>query len=150
MRTVRAVASAVSYETYCFGGGVVSAGGAAGAAAGAAWPAASAGAAVPAAGGAEESAEAAGAGGGFAAWSGAADSCFAQAVSISAATSALRARLVFIDRYPEGSKSCVNESLRPLAAVPAPVPGPRSAKSIEVPVRLETEAMTLLSGEGDR
>jgi hypothetical protein len=28
-------------------------------------------------------------------------SCFAQAVSISAATSALRASLVFIDRYPE-------------------------------------------------
>ena len=30
-----------------------------------------------------------------------ADSCFAQAVSISAATSALRASLVFIDRYPK-------------------------------------------------
>src|SRR3984893_4876655 len=84
------------------------AGGVAGAAAGAAGPAASAGAAVPAAGGAEES-EAAGAGGGVAA-SGAADSCFAQAVSISAATIALRASLVFIDRYPEGSKSCVNET----------------------------------------
>jgi len=93
VRTVRAVASAVSYETYCFGGGVVSAGGVAGAAAGAAWPAASAGAAVPAAGGADVSEEAAGAGGGFAAWSGAADSCFAQAVSISAATIALRASL---------------------------------------------------------
>src|ERR1700694_2898580 len=38
---------------------------------------------------------------------------------------------------------------RPLAVVPAPVPGPRSANSIEVPVRLETEAMALLSGEGD-
>ena len=44
--------------------------------------------------------EAAGAGG-VAAWSVPADSCFAQAVSISAATSALRASLVFIDRYPE-------------------------------------------------
>src|SRR6202043_1207874 len=139
VRTVRAVASAVSYETYCFGGGA-SAGGAAApsaglapAASGAAWPAASAGAAVPAAGGAEES-EAAGAGGGFAA-SGAADSCFAQAVSISAATIALRASLVFIDRYPEGSKSCIDET-RPSAVVPAPVPGPRSANSIEVPVRL--------------
>src|ERR1700674_5570563 len=38
---------------------------------------------------------------------------------------------------------------RPLAVVPAPVPGPRSANSIEVPVRLETEAMALLSGQGD-
>ena len=56
-----------------------------------------------AAGGAEASV-AAGAGGGVAA-SGAAVSCFAQAVSISAATIALRASLVFIDRYPEGSKS---------------------------------------------
>ena len=106
------MASAVSYETYCFGGGVVSAGGAAepsaglaASPAGAAWVAASD---PGAAGGAEES-EAAGAGGGFAA-SGAADSCFAQAVSISAATIALRASLVFIDRYPEGSKSCVNET----------------------------------------
>jgi hypothetical protein len=34
-----------------------------------------------------------------------ADSCFAQAVSISAAVRALRASLVFIDQYPEGSKS---------------------------------------------
>jgi hypothetical protein len=33
-----------------------------------------------------------------------ADSCFAQAVSISAATIALRASLVFIDRYPEKQK----------------------------------------------
>jgi hypothetical protein len=39
--------------------------------------------------------------GGAAAVSGLAASCFAQAVSISAATSALRASLVFIDRYPE-------------------------------------------------
>jgi hypothetical protein len=31
-------------------------------------------------------------------------SCFAQAVSISAATSALRASLVFIDLYPEEEK----------------------------------------------
>jgi hypothetical protein len=33
------------------------------------------------------------------------DSCFAQAVSISAAIRALRASLVFIDQYPERSKS---------------------------------------------
>lgn len=39
--------------------------------------------------------------GGAAAESELAASCFAQAVSISAATSALRASLVFIDRYPE-------------------------------------------------
>ena len=39
--------------------------------------------------------------GGAAAVSGLAASCFAQAVSISAATSALRASLVFIDRYPK-------------------------------------------------
>jgi hypothetical protein len=32
-------------------------------------------------------------------------SCFAQAVSISAAVRALRASLVFIDQYPGGSKS---------------------------------------------
>ena len=32
-------------------------------------------------------------------------SCFAQAVSISAAIRALRASLVFIDQYPERSKS---------------------------------------------
>jgi hypothetical protein len=58
----------------------------------------------PAAGGVaaelESLAGAAGAGG-VAAWSVPADSCFAQAVSISAATIALRASLVFIDRYPE-------------------------------------------------
>jgi hypothetical protein len=39
--------------------------------------------------------------GGVAAGSVLVASCFAQAVSISAATSALRASLVFIDRYPE-------------------------------------------------
>ena len=41
------------------------------------------------------------AGGGVLAGSVLAASCFAQAVSTSAATSALRASLVFIDRYPE-------------------------------------------------
>ena len=48
-------------------------------------------------------AEAAGAGG-VADVSVPAVSCFAQAVSISAATIALRASLVFIDRYPEGKQ----------------------------------------------
>jgi hypothetical protein len=38
-------------------------------------------------------------------------SCFAQAVSISAATSALRASLVFIDRYPEEKQEwCENDT----------------------------------------
>ncbi len=71
-------------------------------------PSAGAGAAESAAGAAGASAAGAGgvasvvaAGGGVAAGSVLADSCFAQAVSISAATSALRASLVFIDRYPE-------------------------------------------------
>ena len=81
-------------------------------AAGAAEPAAPGAAACPAAPGVDVSEEAAGAAGagGFAAWSVPADSCFAQAVNISAATIALRASLVFIDRYPEGSKSCVKKT----------------------------------------
>jgi hypothetical protein len=68
--------------------------------AGAAGAAASAGAAGASAAGAGGVASVA-AGGGVAAGSVLAASCFAQAVSISAATSALRASLVFIDRYPE-------------------------------------------------
>jgi hypothetical protein len=70
-------------------------------------PSAGAAAGASAAGVAGASAGAAGAGaasveaGGAAAVSGLAASCFAQAVSISAATSALRASLVFIDRYPK-------------------------------------------------
>ncbi len=67
--------------------------------AGAAGAAASAGAAGASAGAGGVASVAAG--GGVAAGSVLADSCFAQAVSISAATSALRASLVFIDRYPE-------------------------------------------------
>lgn len=72
----------------------------AGAAGAAASPAGAAGADESAAGaaGAELSVAA---GGGVAAGSVLAASCFAQAVSISAATSALRASFVFIDRYPE-------------------------------------------------
>ena len=141
--------------TYCFGGVEVSAGGVAGAAwsaggdAGAAWS----GVAVPEAGGvdAESAAGAAGAGG-VAAWSVPADSCFAQAVSISAATIALRASLVFIDRYPEEAR-VVLMRLWPLTVVPRTILRPRSANSIEVPVRLETcttLALTWLSGRGDR
>jgi hypothetical protein len=96
--------------TYCFGGVFVSAGG------GAFEPSAAgaAGASEAGAAGAEESdagaagaaaVSAAGAAGGLAA------SCFAQAVSISAATIALRASLVFIDRYPEEKQEwCENET----------------------------------------
>ena len=40
------------------------------------------------------------------------DSCFAQAVSISAAIRALRASLVFIDQYPERSKSGEEHNIR--------------------------------------
>src|SRR6185437_7672514 len=92
---------------YCFGGAAgaaASAGGAAGAApsAGAAGAAESpAGAAGASAAGAAGAAELSVAAGGVAAGSVLAASCFAQDVSISAATSALRASLVFIDRYPE-------------------------------------------------
>ena len=68
--------------------------------AGAAGAAASAGAAGASAAGAGGVASVA-AGGGVAAGSVLAASCFAQDVSISAATSALRASLVFIDRCPE-------------------------------------------------
>jgi hypothetical protein len=73
--------------------------------AGAAGAAASAGAAGASAAGAGGVASVA-AGGGVAAGSVLAASCFAQAVSISAATSALRASLVFIDRYPEEKQEC--------------------------------------------
>ena len=69
----------------------------AGAAGAAASPAGAAGASPAGAAGALLSVAA----GGVAAGSVLAASCFAQAVSISAATSALRASLVFIDRYPE-------------------------------------------------
>src|SRR5215831_14888788 len=104
--------------TYCFGGAagasagggaaVPSAGGAAGASA-----AGAAGASAAGAAGAGVSVEA----GGAAAVSGLAASCFAQAVSISAATSALRASLVFIDRYPKRSKSGI-KTIRTNLVVP--------------------------------
>ena len=68
--------------------------------AGAAAGASAAGAAGASAAGAAGAASVVAAGG-VAAASGLAASCFAQAVSISAATSALRASLVFIDRYPK-------------------------------------------------
>ena len=64
-------------------------------------------------------------------------SCFAQAVSISTATIALRASLVFIDQYPEGSKSCVDKATV-LKTVPGLFRAAGEANSIEVPVRLET------------
>jgi hypothetical protein len=93
------------------GGGVASAGGVAAAAASWAWPAAvwAASAALVAelAEAAAESAAAPAGAGVASVVAGAvlAASCFAQAVSISAAIRALRASLVFIDQYPERSKS---------------------------------------------
>src|SRR5438105_1809686 len=112
-------------------------------------PPASGAAAVPDAGGVAEESEAAGAAGagGVAAWSVLADSCFAQAVSISAATSALRASFVFIDRYPERSKSCVDVTTTAHGRS-APRPGRRDANSIEIPLRLETRRRLESKGDG--
>ena len=75
--------------------------------------------------------------GGAAAVSGLAASCFAQAVSISAATSALRASLVFIDRYPKEKQEWYENDMNEF--------GPfreshtdRSGKFYRVPARFET------------
>src|SRR5205807_9604848 len=98
-------------------------------------------AAVPEAGGVAEESEAAGAAGagGVAAWSVLADSCFAQAVSISAATSALRASFVFIDRYPERSKSCVDETTTAHGRS-APRPGRAGRKFYRNPATIGNQA----------
>ena len=70
--------------------------------------------------------------GGAAAVSGLAASCFAQAVSISAATSALRASLVFIDRYPEEKQewceNATNDSFR--SASPVRIAATNSIESL--------------------
>jgi hypothetical protein len=50
--------------------------------------------------------------------SGLAASCFAQAVSISAATSALRASLVFIDRYPKEKQEWYENTSNEFCIVP--------------------------------
>jgi hypothetical protein len=130
-----------SFAAYCFGGvcdwsaggvepeagGAAPAGGAAApdwspepAAWVAAWPADCAACEAWSEGDGAAGAEAAGAGG-AAEVSVPAASCFAQAVSISAATIALRASLVFIDRYPDGSKSC-GDNTTAIYGRPRPVP----------------------------
>jgi type II secretory pathway pseudopilin PulG len=64
--------------------------------------------------------------------SGLAASCFAQAVSISAATSALRASLVFIDRYPEEKQEWCENNTNEFFRSASPV-GIATANSIDSP-----------------
>ena len=117
LNALEVILSNYSVLTYCFGGaaGASAGGGAAVPSAGAAAGASAAGAAGAASAGAAGAASVEA--GGVAAASGLAASCFAQAVSISAATSALRASLVFIDRYPKRSKSGM-KTLRTSFVVP--------------------------------
>ena len=75
--------------------------------------------------------------GGVAAGSVLAASCFAQAVSISAATSALRASLVFIDRYPEEKQSVEKTRRTSFYRSASPFTG-RARKFYRVPTRFET------------
>jgi hypothetical protein len=75
--------------------------------------------------------------------SGLAASCFAQAVSISAATSALRASLVFIDRYPEEKQEWYENNMNEFF-VPR-VRTDRSGKFYRVPGRFETVRRRCLS-----
>jgi len=96
---------------------------------------AAAGASVAGAAGASVAAGAAGAAsvvaaGGVAAASGLAASCFAQAVSISAATSALRASLVFIDRYPKEKQEWYENTSNEFCRSASPY-GSLAANSIE-------------------
>jgi hypothetical protein len=74
--------------------------------------------------------------GGAAAVSGLAASCFAQAVSISAATSALRASLVFIDRYPKEKQEWYENDMNEFGRSASPV-RIAAANSIESPLDLK-------------
>jgi hypothetical protein len=74
--------------------------------------------------------------GGAAAVSGLAASCFAQAVSISAATSALRASLVFIDRYPKEKQEWYENDMNEFCRSASPV-RIAAANSIESPLDLK-------------
>jgi hypothetical protein len=74
--------------------------------------------------------------GGVAAASGLAASCFAQAVSISAATSALRASLVFIDRYPKEKQEWYENTTNEFRRSASPY-GSLTANSIESTVVLK-------------
>jgi Xaa-Pro dipeptidase len=77
--------------------------------------------------------------GGVAAASGLAASCFAQAVSISAATSALRASLVFIDRYPKEKQEWYENDTNEFSRSASPY-GSLTANSIESTVVLKQPA----------
>ena len=77
--------------------------------------------------------------GGAAAVSGLAASCFAQAVSISAATSALRASLVFIDRYPKEKQEWYENDMNEFRRSASPV-RIAAANSIDSPVDLKQSA----------
>jgi hypothetical protein len=124
--------------TYCFGGaaGASAGGGAAAPSAGGAAGASAAGAAGASAAGAAGAGALSVVAGGAAAVSGLAASCFAQAVSISAATSALRASLVFIDRYPEEKQEWYENNMNEFF-VPR-VRTDRSGKFYRVHGRFET------------
>jgi hypothetical protein len=103
-------------------------------------PSAGAAAGASAAGGAASAGGAAGVlsvvAGGAAAVSGLAASCFAQAVSISAATSALRASLVFIDRYPKEKQEWYENDTNEFGRSASPI-RIAAANSIESPVDLK-------------
>ena len=71
--------------------------------------------------------------------SGLAASCFAQAVSISAATSALRASLVFIDRYPKEKQEWLENNTNEFRRSASPF-GSLTANSIESTVVLKQPA----------
>jgi hypothetical protein len=122
--------------TYCFGGaaGASAGGGAAVPSAGGAAGASAAGAAGASAAGAAGAASVVA--GGAAAVSGLAASCFAQAVSISAATSALRASLVFIDRYPKEKQEWYENDMNEFGRSASPV-RIAAANSIESPLDLK-------------
>jgi hypothetical protein len=82
--------------------------------------------------------------GGAAAVSGLAASCFAQAVSISAATSALRASLVFIDRYPKEKQEWYENDMNEFGRSASPI-RIAAANSIESPLDLKQSAASCLS-----
>ena len=111
-------------------------------------PSAGAAAGASAAGGAASAGGAAGVlsvvAGGAAAVSGLAASCFAQAVSISAATSALRASLVFIDRYPKEKQEWYENDMNEFGRSASPV-RIAAANSIESPLDLKQSAASCLS-----
>ena len=77
-----------------------------------------------------------------------ADSCFAQAVSNSAATAALRASLVFIDRYP--GKQELYGNARPCGSLRRPVPEASERKFYRSPGTIGNTARAALSACADK